>query len=166
MLQDCGWPFPTAAFYQEDKLEQLRSNKLHQLHSRNYFCFMYVASPSTLLLLLFFCIFLKTHDLALQPRLSQNSVRSSGWLQSWHSSCLSLPSARMSGSNLLYVRMLKDIDFFSYKEIKPTCHSCRGLGFSSYHPHVSLTTVCNSSSGDPMPSSGFQGHCMHMVHRH
>lgn len=163
MLQDCGWPFPTAGFYQEDKLEQLRSNKLHQLHSRNYFCFIYVASPSTLLLLLFFCIFLQTHDLCSLGSPRTQYVAQAGFK-------VGIPPQPPKCQNEWFKFIIcKNVERhrpFSYKEIKPTCHSCRGLGFSSYHPHVSLTTVCNSSSGDPMPSFGFQGHCMHMVHRH
>jgi hypothetical protein len=42
--------------------------------------------------------------------------------------------------------------------------SYRGPRFNSPHPHGSSQLLTTPVPGDPVPSSGFHGHCMHEIH--
>ena len=44
--------------------------------------------------------------------------------------------------------------------------SCPGPRFNSQHPHDGSQLPVTPVPGDPMSSSGFCEHCMHMLHRH
>lgn len=41
--------------------------------------------------------------------------------------------------------------------VKNTCYSTRELRFNHWHPHGGSQLVCNTSSGEPVPFSGFWG---------
>jgi hypothetical protein len=49
--------------------------------------------------------------------------------------------------------------------IKKTCYSFRGLRFSSQHPYGGSQLSMTPVPWDLMPSSGFHGRCMPVVHR-
>ena len=49
--------------------------------------------------------------------------------------------------------------------VESTCRSSGGMGFDSQHLHSHKNPSVTPVPGDPMPSSGLQGHCMHVVDR-
>jgi len=63
-------------------------------------------------------------------------------------------------------RMLKANNHRGWRDssvVKSTSCSFRGLRFDSQDPQSGSQLSVTPAPGDPMPSSDFQGHCMHVV---